>query len=285
MNKLFFLFFSLFNFCWAQLPDTDIWLFNLNKDKTGVKIEKGENITKRNGYDNQPSFSHDLKHIYYVSIREDKQADIFKYSIGSKKSIQLTKTVESEYSPFCFNGDKSINSVVVEKDSAQRIWIYDEVTGFPKKCLMNEDSVGYYELLNDDTVIYYKLTSPHSLRLHSLSSGKDVFIAYNPVRGFKKINRNEFVFGIKDSTKVVFYKYHTLIKKATVYCEYYSDAEDIIWHTNWGLLKSEQSRILRFNEADSKWEVLFDFSSFGIKKITRFVIDSKNKKLALVENK
>ena len=41
------------------------------------------NITNRSGYDNQPSFSKDEKSIYFTSIRNDKQADIYLYNIKS----------------------------------------------------------------------------------------------------------------------------------------------------------------------------------------------------------
>src|SRR6185369_14634049 len=110
----------------AQLPDTDIWLFKFKNEKNMLSLDKGINITNRPGYDNQPSFSEDGKKIWYVSIREDKQADIYVYVPGDKKSTQFTKTAESEYSPTFISLDKNLNCVVVEKDSAQRIWRYDE---------------------------------------------------------------------------------------------------------------------------------------------------------------
>ncbi len=272
------------NYCYGQLPNTDLWLFSIKKDKEMYSIEKGENITKRQGYDNQPSFSANNKNIYYVGIYADKQADVYVYEIGAKKNIRLTKTIESEYSPVFIPSNKKINCVVVEKDSAQRIWTYDEKLGTQNKLVFDEDSVGYYNFLNADTVLYYKLTKPHSLRAHCISTGKDIWLANDPVRGFKTINRHEFIFGVKDSVKVSFYKYNTLLQKANKYCEYNSTNEDIIWHSGWGLLKSEKAAILRYDEKQSKWIALFDLTNFGIKKITRFVFDSKNKKLVITDN-
>src|ERR1700740_2251517 len=105
----------------SQLPNTDIWLFKLEKTKTELKLKDPKNITNRIGYDNQPSFSLDSKKIYYVSIHEDKQADFYYYDLGSQKIIQLTKTKESEYSPVLTADGEYLNSVVVESDSAQRI--------------------------------------------------------------------------------------------------------------------------------------------------------------------
>ena len=69
-----------------------------------------------------------------------------------------------------------------------------------------------------------------------------------------------------------------------VYASYPSINEDFIWHPELGLIKSEGSDLLKYNEQSKTWDVLFSFSNLGIKKITRFVFDSKNKQLAIVSN-
>ncbi len=267
----------------AQLPDTDVWLFKLEKTKTDLKPGDPKNITKRTGYDNQPSFSNDSKKIYYVSIREDKQSDIYIYDIGSEKTVQLTKTKESEYSPVLTPDSKYLNSVVVEADSAQRIHFINSLTGISDK-KFETDSVGYYTFLNADTVLYYKLTNPHSLRFYVKSTNEDKWLGNDPTRAFKTINRHTFIYGVKDSVKVSFYKYDFVFQKAEKYTEHPTTSEDAIWHEQHGLLKSEGNKILRFDEAKKEWLQLFDLSSFGIKKITRFNFDPKNKYLVIVDN-
>ncbi|MEO6303877.1 MAG: hypothetical protein ABIP51_11965 [Bacteroidia bacterium] len=267
----------------AQLPDTDIWLFKIEKTKTDLKLSDPKNITNRPGYDNQPSFSNDSKKIYYVSIREDKQADFYFYDIGSKKNSQLTKTKESEYSPVLTPNGKFLNSVVVESDSAQRIHFINSVTGISEN-KFDVDSVGYYTFLNSDTVLYYKLTNPHSLRYYVKSTNEDKWLGNNPTRAFKPLNRHAFIYGIKDSTKVTFYKYDFVLHKAEKYSEYPTSSEDAIWHEQHGLVKSEANKLLRYDDAKKEWVLLFDLSTFGIKKITRFNFDPKNKYLVIVDN-
>jgi len=285
MNKKYSILLFLFLSCFlkAQLPDTDVWLFKIEKNKTELKLSDPLNITKREGYDNQPSFSNDSKKIYYVSIREDKQADIYIYDIGSKKSNQLTKTKESEYSPVLTPDGKYLNSVVVEADSAQRIHFINAISGVSEKKI-ETDSVGYYTFLNTDTVLYYKLTSPHSLRYYVNSSNEDKWLGNHPIRAFKALNRHAFIYGIKDSIKVSFYKYDLVLHKAEKYTEYPSVNEDAIWHQQHGLLKSEGNKLLRYDEIKKEWTTFFDLSSFGIKKITRFNFDAKNKYLVIVDN-
>lgn len=268
----------------AQLPNTELWLFKIEADKLKQPVLTNSlNITKRDGYDNQPSFSNDDKKIYYVSIRDDKQADIYYYDLKSKKNIQFTKTKESEYSPVMTADGKFITSVVVESDSAQRIHFIDAVKS-ADTLKLDMDSVGYYTFLNADTVIYYKLTSPHSLRYHVKGSNEDKWLGNSPARTFRCINRYTLLYGLKDSLKITFYKYNFLLRKAEKYTEYPSLNEDVIWHPVYGLVKSEENKLLRFDEKKNTWIVLFDLSNFGIKKITRFAFDSKNKNLVVVDN-
>ena len=145
----------------AQLPETDLWLFKIKTEEKKLILGEGKNITSRKGYDNQPFFTPDNKNILFVSIREDNQADVYRYDLGKEQAFQLTKTKESEYSPNYTPDGKSISCVVVEKDSTQRLWLYN-LDGTVKKCY-NEgiDSIGYYTWLSNDTLLYYKLTEPH----------------------------------------------------------------------------------------------------------------------------
>ncbi len=271
----------------AQLPNTDIWLFKLQTKKQVTSIKLGKSITNRNGYDNQPYFSKDSKKLYFVSIKEDKQADIYYYDLGSEKIIQLTKTLESEYSPTEILDKKSIACVTVLKDSSQVIQqlSYNKNNIVSKIVqVINTDSVGYFTFLNTDTIIYYKLTQPHSLRYHCISTSEDKWLGYHPIRGFKAINRHTLIYGLKDTAKVTFYKYDFILHKSEKYCDYHSTNEDIIWHPEWGLLKSEGLKILRFDVIKNEWQLLFDLSSYGLKKITRFNFDLKNNYLTVVDN-
>ncbi len=268
----------------AQLPNTDLWLFTIGVDKLKQSILKEPlNITNREGYDNQPSFSEDSKRIYYVSVREDKQADIYFYDIGARKNVPFTKTRVSEYSPTLVDEGRFIASVVVEADSSQRIHFINTASGLDDK-KFDMDSVGYFTFLNSDTVIYYKLTNPHSLRYYIKSTKEDKWLADSPVRTFRAINRHTLIYGTKDSTHVIFYTYNFLLRKAAKYTEYPSVNEDVVWHPSLGLLKSEDNRLMRYDISKQSWILLYDLSSFGIKKISRFVFDPKNKYLVVVNN-
>lgn len=285
MQKLKFLFFLLICFqLKAQLPETDLWLVKLDaKDRS--KIIETLNITNRPGYDNQPSFSADGKQIYFTSIHEDKQADIYAYQLKSKKIVQLTHTKESEYSPYEAPINKVLSVVTVLQDSSQVIQLLDQKTyTVIPHVISKTDSIGYYHFLNADTVLYYKLTDPHSLRFLVLSNGNDEFIAEHPCRTFKKTNRSSFLFGIKDSVSTTYFLYQSTLYKAIKYAQLKSVNEDIIWHDTLGLLVSDGARILQFDQTKNVWNVLYDLTDKGIKKITRFCFDPKTNYLVVVNN-
>jgi len=273
-----------FSFLNAQLPETDLWLIKLNTKEVG-KAESAVNINNRAGYDNQPAFSKNGKQIYFTSIHEDKQADIYTYQLKSKKTIQLTKTKESEYSPNETPYENSLSVVTVLKDSSQIIQLLDlksfTVVGSP---ISHIDSIGYYHFLNADTILYYKLTQPHSLRYFVVSTKQDGFLGEHPCRTFKAINRSQFVYGVKDSASTAYFIYDVRLQKASLYAHINGINEDMIWHPVYGLLISDKATILRYNEKTKQWMVLYDLSAFGIKKITRFCFDAKNNYLVVVNN-
>jgi hypothetical protein len=285
MIKLFLisLFFSIT--LAAQLPETDIWLFKIEKTEGKYSYTNPLNVTHRAGYDNQPTFSLDGKSILYVLIDSTKQADIYQYSISKKTSSNLTKSQVSEYSPTIIPSGFGFTSVVVEKDSAQRVWQFNMDGTFKTIVHEGTDSIGYHTWLNADTILYYKLTEPHSLRVLDLKTNKDVWICNHPVRAFKKIgNSSRFIYAIKDSISTQFRIYNPAIRESSLYATYPSVNEDFIWHPELGLIKSEGSDLMNYNDKTNTWEVLFSFKNLGIVKITRFVFDNKTKQLALVSN-
>jgi hypothetical protein len=269
----------------AQLPETDIWLFKIEKKEGKYTYSNPLNITHRVGYDNQPTFSLDGKSILYVVIDSTKHADIYQYSISKKTNVNLTKSQVSEYSPTIIPDGSAFSSIVVEKDSAQRVWLFNLDGSFKRIVHEGTDSIGYHTWLNSDTLLYYKLTNSHSLRVLNIKTNEDHWICDHPTRAFKKIgNSSNFIYAIKDSIHTEFRIYYPALRESKLYTTFPSVNEDFIWHPELGLIKSENADLMRYNEQVNKWELLFSFSDLGIKKITRFVFDSKTKQLAIVSN-
>lgn len=285
MKKIFAALFLSATRLLAQLPETDIVLARIEIKNNLVKIEKAENITNRKGYDNQPFFMPDGKSILFSSeTGSDKKIHTCLYKIKSKEITQLTKTGTSEYSPM-LTPDGLISCVVVEEDSAQRIWQYDVKTGERKNCLTeNTDSIGYYWRVGKDTLMYYKLTDPHSLRVQNLKTGEDNWLCNHPTRAFRQINAHTLFYVIHNEKENLLFFYDTHIKKATLCATDKPDNQDYVWLDGLGMVKSEGSKLLRYSTETKVWVEVADLSAYKVTKITRFAFSADKKYLALVSN-
>jgi hypothetical protein len=266
----------------AQLPETEIWLMPIKKEKNNVFPGKPIKINEHKGYNNQPSFSIDSKSVFYVRADSSAQTDIVQFNLRSSKQRAVTATALSEYSPQEIKPGL-LCAVVVEKDSAQKIHEISATNGLHQNVL-EPDSVGYYCFLNADTIVYYKLTQPHSLRVFVISSGKEIWLGNFPTRGFKPVSKSSLVYCLKDSLTTTVYRYDFVLQKAKSICSLPKGNEDIFWHKQLGLLRSDGTAILQYRELTSTWTQLFDLRSQGFHRITRFAIDEKLNYLVVVDN-
>lgn len=267
---------------YAQLLDTDIYLFDIKCEGKTMKIESHENITNRKGYDNQPFFHPEKPLLYFVSIKDDNQSDIYYYDLKKKTIQQFTKTAISEYSPQLSPDKKLITCVVVEADSTQKIYGYDVTGKSNGKTLFDEDSIGYYSWMNSDTIIYYKLTQPHSLQVYDLSSKQNVWIANHPARAFKSFNNDHFFYCVKEQDTSQVRSYSALLKKSELIALTSKSNEDFIWQEPFGLMKTENKKIYRYDSGFELWIEVLDFSNIISGKISRFALSKDKKHLAVV---
>jgi hypothetical protein len=271
----------------SQLPETELFLANVEIKSNLIKIKGVEKISSHKGYNNQPCFiANDDKILFTSDIESNSKTHICSYNIKTKKTDRLSITNTSEYSASMLPNQKDFSAVMVEEDSTQRIWVFDLLKGGNKSCLSQQtDSVGYYIWLSKDSILYYKLTTPHSLHALNIKTNQDIWLCNNPTRSFKKVSSTTFFYVIHEETQNTIYLFDLRTKKATPFAtDNVSANQDYIWHPILGLLKSETSKIYRYSADTKVWAELVDFSSFGLKKISRFSISANGKYIALVSN-
>jgi len=149
----------------AGPPATDIYLADLRVAQGRASVGVPVNVTARPGYDNQPFFLPDGRAFLYTSIREDSQADIYRYDIDQKSSVRLTTTRESEYSPTPLPDGSGFSAVRVEADSTQRLWAFDLAGSRPRVVLDSIKPVGYHAWGDAHTLILFVLGSPPTLQI------------------------------------------------------------------------------------------------------------------------
>ncbi|MGQ0827374.1 MAG: TolB family protein [Bacteroidota bacterium] len=278
--NMFFIFFCIP--CFAQLPDTDIWLLDIGTKNDSITLTNPVNITNLKGYDNQPSFSPDEKYILYTSIRDEKQSDIYKYDLKTKTISQFTNTATSEYSPNVTPDKKYVSVVMVEPDSTQRLWKFPIRGGKPSLIIPQVDSVGYYCILYSSFVYLNLITKPYKLILMDL--GKFVKI---PV--IDSAGRCLQIIKIPSGNRL-FYSHKGYLYSTSVHNN--SDTrkeiplisgEDFSFIEPNKILQGKGSTLFwrNYKEID-KWQELINLSKYEISNITRIAISTDGKKMAIV---
>jgi len=265
------------------VPESDVYLVQAIFRNGSIAFGGVKNITERPGYDNQPSF--DINgNLLYVSIREDKQAEIYKYDMEKKFISKFTVSKTSEYSPRQCPDGKFISHVTVEKDSTQRIWKTDIATGLFQKILTEKsDSIGYYTWLNDSTIAFAKITKPMSLWSTNIKSGKETFLASDIGRSMSvsgegllyythMIENKRWLMRVEEDGK-----HQPLI-------EFQDGASEDFCFAPGNIILNAKNGMLYFTDHDfSKgWKATADWERAGIKNIQRLALSPDGKWLALV---
>lgn len=265
-------------------PETEIFLVELDLPNRSVSIPT--NITQHKGYDNQPSFTPDGKALLYTSMRENNQTDIYRYDLKTQQTTQLTNTAESEYSPTITPTGNYFSVIRVEKDQTQRLWQFS-VSGQtePTLVLKNVKPVGYHCWLNRDWLALFILGKPNTLQLAQVSTGDTVRIEGNIGRSLQKVPGGEAVsFVYKESANNwQIRQLNWKGRQISPIVNTLEGSEDFVW-TGDGMLLMCQGAVLYFYKPNvtSSWTQLADFSSSGVKQLTRLAIDPTGKTLALV---
>jgi len=267
----------------AAPPGTDIFLFPLKQGK--VASADMRNITQRKGYDNQPQFLTGSKQLYYTSIRNADQADIYLYDIESSKSKQITDTVESEFSPTQTPDGKFISTVRVEKDGTQRLWKFPVEGGSPLILLENIKPVGYHAWINSNTVALFILGEPPTLQLAEIDTGKSTVIASNIGRSIHKIPGKEnlsFVQKVTETTGTI-EEYDLKTKQTSAVIKLFPETEDFTWSPSRTIWTAKGAVLYSFRPGkDRDWVQESDLSRAGLKQITRMAISPDETWIAVV---
>ena len=139
------------------------------------------NISNSPGYDNQPSFLPDSSAVLFSSNRDGKQTDIYRYDIASKTLTQLTKTVDSEYSPLVTPDGKGFSVIrQAAADGTQLLVRYDLDGSNARVIFENVKPVGYHAWIDATHVALFILGGqgqPATLQIADTATGKAEVVA------------------------------------------------------------------------------------------------------------
>jgi hypothetical protein len=266
---------------YAQTPDTDIYLAPLRLKDGWVAVGAPRNITERKGYDNQPYFTADGRAILFTARIDDRQTDIFRYDLRSGKTVRLTDTPESEYSPTPAKGGFSV--VRVERDSVQRLWWFDNQGRNPKLLLASVKPVGYHAWVGAQQLALFVLGTPATLQVASLSAAQPRVVAQDVGRALQKIpnwNGVSFVQRMNDSTAWI--ERVGSDEKVRRIAKLLPGAEYHAWTRKGALLGTAGSKLYEWTPIDGgTWRLVLDLAPRGL-TLSRIAVSPRGDWIALV---
>lgn len=269
----------------AQLPDTEIYLAYFSFVNGKIKISNPANITKRKGYDNQPSFSPDGKKIFYVSVIDTTQSDIYSYDLLTKKTSQVTATKESEYSPSILQDGKTMTVVRVDADSGQRF--YNVPLDQKKKpaFIPGTDSIGYYCKIDEKRYAMFLVGTANTLQILNLADTSRKLIASDIGRSLKLSPDKKFLYYILKSNerewKILKLNLETYTSDFVI--ETLPACEDFIVLSTGTLIMGQGSKIFSFTPGKHDyWKEETDLGK-PFTKISRMALNAQGNKLVFVD--
>ncbi len=268
-------------------PKTDVFIVDMSERDGKLQFGKPINITKRSGYDNQPGFLPGGKSLFYTSIKEGLQADIYRYDIEKSATTRMTDTAEREYSPTVTPDGKYFSVIRVEADSTQRLWKFPLDGGKPVLVLKTIKPVGYHVWVDRKTLVLFVLGQPDTLQLVDVETEKAETISTNIGRSLQKMPRGQlisFVHKISDD-ELVIKSLDVKTRKISSIIKMLPGSEYFVWSRDGVLLMGQGSKLFKYNPvSDKDWQEVADFSEAGINQITRLAVSPKGDRIAFVAN-
>lgn len=276
----------------ATPPSTDIFIARLTQRGAKVTLGAPVNITRRPGYDNQPSFTPDGRSVLFTSVRVGNQADIYRYDLRSKTTARLTNTPESEYSPTVYGAGTRFSVVRVEADSTQRLWSFRLDGTDPRLLLANVKPVGYHAWIDSTTLALFVLGRPNALVLADTRTsrvdtvGRDIGRSLVPLPkggGFSYLQHGKdssWVLTAADVRSALGNRSLMLMPLVRMP----SGADYVAWLAPAVALTGTGSQILIWRGATSRteWTRIADLSRYGLSHISRLALSPDHRWLAIV---
>ena len=271
----------------AAPSNPEVFLMPLSVKGSAVTVGAPVNITMRDGYDNQPMFSPDGKHVYFTSVRADSQADIYRYDVATKATTRVTMTApESEYSATVMPDGKGVSVIRVEKDSAQRLWRVPIGGGDSRVIYRDIKPVGYHTWLDQHHAALFVLGSPNALVLADTRTGKGDTLARDIGRslvtlphggGFSYFSRRgqDWMLTEVRTTRAGRVGYITPLIMVPRGMDY------IAW-IGGSAIGGTGSKLMIWTPGTPQWREVADLSTAGVTRISRIVVSRDLKRLALV---
>lgn len=270
----------------AQLPNTNIYLFNYKISNETLVLSNGKYLTafNPNGYNNQPSFINDDEILISSNHFDPTQTDVIKLNHRLNKLTRVTATRQGEYSPTLLPNrrDFSVIREVLGGEVNQILWKYPITQSHQGKlALPDERTVGYHSWINGSELATFLVGDPHQLVVHNLIDGTRQFITNNPGRAL--ISQAGMLYYVQKTTDNTWYikVYDPLTGESEIVSKTIPGAEDMAMLSNGSILMTSGSLLYMLNPVEgSSWVEVADLAPLGLNNLSRLSI--RRNKIILV---
>lgn len=283
MKKLLFLFIILATqFTFSQ--NTEVYVFDIAPAYEGLELLNARNISKNEGYDNQPSFISNEMLVF--AGNNDGQTDISEYNLNSKLQKWINKKTEGgEYSPQKFPSNEDIAAVRLDKDGLQRLYQYNSKTGNSSE-IIKDLQVAYFVFYNDKKMLATVLDGDKMdlVMIDLLTKTADTLF-YNAGRSLQKVPKTSSMSYslVNEEGNLDLYLLDMNSYESFFICELPIGIQDYVWINDTQILVGSGNKLYMYDTlGEGEWARVASLEEYGVKNISRMAVSPDGKKLAVV---
>ena len=286
INKLLLLLLIIPFMGFSQLPQTNIYHFNITKVANSYRLKSPHFMTgfNKSGYNDQPSYFDDKVIYFATNYYDSEKTEIAKFDLFEKTLTRITYTEEKEYSPTKVPGKDAFSVIRVEADDVtQTLSLYPlDGIGYAKRYMNNTKNIGYHVWLDKEVVGLFLVEEPHhNLAIANAISERRKIILDNVGRCLKVDKNSNLVYVHKLGETWFIKSYNTQTNKSIVLVETLQGAEDFELMNDGTILMGQGNTLYAYNPKQSKdWREVANLAGYGITNIKR--IASKRNSIVIV---
>jgi len=270
---------------------TDLFLIQITSDGEKLVFSNSVKINETDGYNNQPFFHPDGVSLFYSS-GVGSNTDIYRYNIETGKTIRLTDTPDSEYSPTVMLDGKQFSVIQLvlsegPREGAQPLVAFPIDGGQPELIYEDGEKVGYHAWIDPDNVAMFLLGSPNFLQIVNIKDLTSLCVADNIGRSLYKIPNQEaisFSLSKEDGSNIIM-RYNLKTRKTETIVSMLDGNNFYAWTSSGMLVMGVGSKLYGFRpEVDKDWQYIWDLNELGIKNISRLAVHPKTLWIAVVSS-
>jgi outer membrane protein assembly factor BamB len=284
MKKLLFLI-TIFatQLTFAQ-NNTEVYVFDIAPAYEGLELLNIQNVSKNEGYNNQPSFA--SNEMLLFAGNNEGQSDIAEYNFNTKTKKWINKKTEGgEYSPQKFPSNNDVAAVRLDKDGLQRFYLYNSETGNSLE-LIDKLQVAYFAFYNDQKILATVLDGEvMDLVLIDLPTKVSDTIFRNAGRSLQKVPKtNSMSYSlVNEDGNLDLYLLDMNNYESFFVTELPIGIQDCVWINDTQILIGSGSSLFMYDTlGEPEWSKVATLEEYGIKNISRMAISPNGKKLAVV---